>query len=89
LEEANVWELLPYRKEFAELVSFFCCDGSPTQILCVDTYFFLFGDDSERLNKVCARQCSITLDFYDKGLKSINITIRSKIYIYTCQFSLR
>jgi lysosomal acid lipase/cholesteryl ester hydrolase len=51
LEEANVWELLPYRKEFAELVSFFCCDGSPTQILCVDTYFFLFGDDSERLNK--------------------------------------
>jgi hypothetical protein len=55
LEEANVWELLPYRKEFAELVSFLCCDGSPTQILCVDAYFFAYGDDSERLNKVCTR----------------------------------
>jgi hypothetical protein len=55
LEEANVWELLPYRKEFAELVSFLCCDGSPTQILCVDAYFFLYGDNSERLNKVGTR----------------------------------
>jgi hypothetical protein len=55
LEEADVWELLPYRKEFAELVSYLCCDGSPTQHLCVDAYFLAYGDDSERLNKVCAR----------------------------------
>lgn len=51
LEEADVWELLPYRKEFAELVSYLCCDGSPTQHLCVDAYFLAYGDDSERLNK--------------------------------------
>jgi hypothetical protein len=52
LEEANVWELLPYSMEFSELVSFLCCDGSPTQILCVDAYILAYGDDSERLNKV-------------------------------------
>jgi hypothetical protein len=67
-----MWELLPYSKEFADLVSFLCCDGSPTQSLCVAAYYIAYGDDSERLNKVCARYmfCYI-LDFPDrtKGYK--------------------